>query len=218
MKATIIYYTSNREKPEFEQKIREKILKLKANLPLISISQKPINFGINLCVGNVGISNHNLFRQIQIACKIATTPFVISTEADCLYPPEYFKFTPPSVDECYKFSNLYILNEWGKGEYSGFYEKEVAPFAQITGRKHFIKEIDMVLKGRGFWGRQHKLGRERPLELFRRRRWQVVRLKTPAVSLKTGDGMNNHTKIIEPPVDEIPYWGKASDMRREMFI
>lgn len=212
---TIIYYTSNREDPEFEGMIRHKLLQSKGDTPLISVSHKPIDFGINLSVGVKQACNHNLFRQIQIGAKIATTPFIIFAESDCLYPPDYFKFKPDDINESYKFKNLFILNEWGVGEYSGFYNKEIGTFAQITGREHLIKEIDFVLDGRPFWDKRRK---ERPLELFRRRRWKEVYLDTPVVSLKTGKGMSKHTKIIEPPVDNIPYWGNCHELRKEMFL
>ena len=131
---TIIYYTSNREDEKFEKNIRDRILASSGGLPIVSVSQKPIDFGHNVCIGDVGACNHNLFRQIQVACLTAKTPYVLSCEADCLYPDDYFKYVPNDVNKCYKFTPLYILNEWGKYEYSGFYRKDVAPFAQICGR------------------------------------------------------------------------------------
>ena len=91
---SIIYCSSNREHPKFEQRIKDNILKVRGNLPIISVTQKPINFGKNICVGNVGVSGFNFFRQSLIACEEAKTKFVISAEADCLYPPGYFQFIP----------------------------------------------------------------------------------------------------------------------------
>jgi len=58
-RTTIIYYTANREDERFEQVIRENILRVSEGLPIISVSQKPIDFGQNICVGNVGVSNQN---------------------------------------------------------------------------------------------------------------------------------------------------------------
>lgn len=212
--STIIYYTSNRENKEFEKKIRDNILKVCGDMPIISVSHEPIDFGENICVGKRETSNHNLFRQIQIGAKFATTPFIHFAEADCLYPPEYFKFTPNRFRESHKCTNLYILNEWGKDEYSGYYPKEIGTFAQVSDRIHLIKEIDHVLTGRPFWDTRRK---ERPLELFRRRRWKLFDIENPVVSLKTENGMNKHTKIVEPPIDEIKYWGEAHKLRKEMF-
>jgi len=66
------------------------------------------------------------------------------------------------------------------------------------------------------WDTRHRS--ERPLELFRRCRWKLFHIDNPIISLKTGNGMSNHTRIIEPPVDEIPYWGSADKIRKEYFI
>lgn len=214
-KATIIYYTSNREKPEFEDKIRANLQMVCGDIPIISVSHEPIDLGINISVGKREACNHNLFRQIQIGAKLATTPFVIHAESDCLYPPDYFKFKLTDVNQSYKLDNNYILNEWGVDEYKGFYKKEFGTFAQITGRIHLIKEIDDVLVGRPFWDKRRK---ERPIELFRRHRWKMVHNENPVVSLKTFDGMNKHTKIVEPPINDIPYWGSDDKLRKRMFV
>ena len=81
---TILYYTSNRENEEFEEKIRQNILENCGDLPIISISQKPIDFGKNICVGDVGHSYLNEWRQILIGAKKARTKHVILCEADFL--------------------------------------------------------------------------------------------------------------------------------------
>ena len=107
---TVIYYTSNREKPEFENIIRQKILKTIGNTPLISVSHKPIKFGQNICVGDVGLSDYNIYRQMQLGCLEAKTKYVCTAEADCLYPPTgYFDFKPPENWTAGHYTNLYIL-------------------------------------------------------------------------------------------------------------
>ena len=137
--ATIIYYSSNREDPEFEKKVQETLLKNSNGLPIISVTQKPTNLGENICVGNVGASGFNMFRQVLLACKAATTEFVISAEADCLYPPDYFTFRPPRNDICYRNSNLYVMPDLRSYFFS---KKEGATHAQIVGREFYIKKLD----------------------------------------------------------------------------
>ncbi|MCK9371413.1 hypothetical protein M0R04_15975 [Candidatus Dojkabacteria bacterium] len=51
MSATIVYCSSNMEKEEFEGKIKENLVKVCGDLPIISVTQKPINLGTNICVG-----------------------------------------------------------------------------------------------------------------------------------------------------------------------
>ena len=214
MNTTIIYYTSNREDEALEQKIRDNILKVCGDTAIISVSHKPIDFGYNICVGEKEACNHNLFRQIEIGAKIAESDFVTFAEADCLYTKEYFAYIPDNINQTYKCDNNYILNEWGKNQYAGFYQKEVGTFSQVTGREYLLQEIKEILEGRPYWDRRRK---GKPLELFRYKRWELFHLDNPIVSLKTGKGMSKHTKIVEPPVDDIPYWGNCHDLRREMF-
>src|SRR3989344_5995103 len=137
-KATIIYYTSNRENPQFEQRVQENLLKVSGGLPIISVSQKPIKLGTNICVGDVGVSGFNMFRQVQFALTVAKTPFVISAESDCLYPPDYFEFVPPRLDACYRNSNLYVMPD--RRDFF-FYKKEGATHAQVVGREFYLKSL-----------------------------------------------------------------------------
>ena len=106
---TVIYYTSNREKPAFEAKIRQDLLLAIGDTPLISVSQQPIDFGRNICVGAVGQSEANAIRQFQIGAIAATTRFVCSAESDFLYAPERFAFCPDREDVFYGLTNWYVL-------------------------------------------------------------------------------------------------------------
>jgi len=206
---TIIYPTSNKENADFEKKIRDKILTVCGDIPIISVSQKPIDFGQNVCVGDVGASNFNYFRQVQIACQLAKTPFVIEAEADCLYSPSYFKFIPPKVDECYRNSNILILHRTG-----GFYKKTCSAFSQVVGREYYLSKLDKIFKDRPEWDEQSKRW---PSDAFES--WTLFQTEEPCISIKTGNGLRKQTKLISndsEPTD--PYWGSAEDLRRELSM
>lgn len=211
---TIIYYTSNREDETFESKIRQKLIEAVHGIPIVSVSQKPIDLGTNICVGDVGACDANLFRQIEIGCKIAQTPFVISAEADCIYPPEYFEFVPKSINEYYRFDNLYILNQWGQGEFKGFYKKDIAPFAQISGRELYINMIAKGLDGLPFW---NDPGHKVRIPLFLDRDWKTLHNKNPIINFKTTKGMRRYTKTYGQPIDKLPFWGSADKVRKEIW-
>lgn len=89
---TIVYYTGNTESSDFEDKIIENLIKQSGNIPIISVTQKPLNLGKNICVGNVGHSYFNAFRQILIGVKEVKTPYVIRAESDFIHSPSYFSF------------------------------------------------------------------------------------------------------------------------------
>ncbi|MEK7117085.1 MAG: hypothetical protein AAB837_02890 [Patescibacteria group bacterium] len=208
---TIIYYTSNRETPEFEQRIIDSILKVSGDLPIISISQKPIDFGENIVVGDVGVSGFNMFRQVLIGCEAAKTPFVISAEADCLYPPDYFQFVPERDDICYRNSNTYLLGH--RRDY--FYKKnEGGTWAQIIGREFYIRRLKELFDGAPKWCSEEKnfpKERGKGEDVFEK----IERFETanPCISIKSGKGMRHYSHSERVPIYDLPYWGDSKKFR-----
>lgn len=210
--ATIIYCSSNREKPDFEQRIRDNILKFCGDLPIISISQKPIkNFGKNIVVGDVGASGFNFFRQWQIGLREAKTRFVISAEADCIYPPDYFDYRPPKDDVCYRNSNLYVMPD--QRDYF-FYKGGGATHSQIIGRRYFLERLDKLFENAPQWSVEEKN--------FPKERWKkedVVdyiehyQTENPVIQIKTHRGMRYYTHSDRTPIPELPYWGNGKPLR-----
>lgn len=209
--ATIIDYTSNREDSGFEKRVQENLLKVCGDLPIISVSQKPIDLGKNICVGDVGVSGFNMFRQVQIACEAAKTTFVISAEADCLYPPDYFKFIPSNINACYRTSNLYVMPD--QRDYF-FYKKEGATHAQIVGRKFYLQTLAKLFKNAPKWSVEEK---NFPKERFRKAdvfdEILYWRTENPVFQIKTHEGMRYYTNSDRTPIPELPYWGSGSAAR-----
>ncbi len=71
---TVLYYSASTENEKFEEAVRQNILVQKGDLPLISVTQKPLpNFGQNICVGPQYNCYGNEFRQIQLGLKEVKT-------------------------------------------------------------------------------------------------------------------------------------------------
>lgn len=208
---TILYYTSNRENPEFEKRIQENLLRNCGGLPIISISHKPIDFGINICVGDIGVSGFNMFRQVLIGCEATSSKFVISAEADCLYPPDYFTFIPEKDDICYRNNNLYVMPDYK--DYF-FYKKEGATHAQIVGREFYIKRLKELFKNAPEWSIEEKN--------FPKERWgkedifdeiEYYKTENPVFQIKTHKGMRYYTHSERIPISSLPYWGNGEKVR-----
>ena len=204
-----IYYTSNHEDPEFEHKIQVSILEV-CDLPIISVSQKPIDFGENICVGDVGASGFNCFRQIQIACRAAKTRFVLSLEADCLYPPDYFEFVPERLDTVYRNTNIYVMPH--RKDY--WHCKSSQTAFQVAGRDFLLERLNFLLKDQPEFNTEMK---NFPKEIGHPflEGWEEFATKDPCFGIKTGQGMRNHTSSSSEKVYKLPLWGKASDVRKE---
>ena len=207
---TIIYVTSNRERPEFEKKIQEDILSKCGDTPIVSVSQKPINFGKNICVGDVGTSGYNFCRQVLIACQNATTPYVTHAEADCLYSPDYFTFIPPRLDACYRNKNIYVQkynNDW-------FRKKNSSTFSSVVGREFYVKRLEELFEGMPKWNTEMKdFPKEIGKLLFNS--YEFFETKYPCISFKTGQGMRKHSPAGSTPIYELPYWGSVKKLREK---
>lgn len=209
MDTTVIYYTSNREKPDFENKIQQSLLKVIGKTPLISVSQKPIDFGQNICVGDVGTSDHNIYRQMQLGCLKAKTKYVCTAEADCLYPPTgYFDFVPPDENAAYHYMNVWILY---KGSHI-FKRKAFSLCALFSNREYLLQRLDRVLKGLPEWSLK------KPHPLFHRYLgWTPFTNKLPVINIKTKEGMRWFTGTEKIEKKSLPHWGEALKLEKELW-
>lgn len=214
---TVVYYTANKEKEDFESKIREKLLESISGLPLISVSQKPLKgFGHNICVGEQPYCDASAHRQLLIGLKEAKTKFVLAAESDCLYPPEYFTFVPPEEDKAYRYSNIWLLFEWiGPQTMGKYWKKPFCEGAQTCGREYWIKAIEYALRKVNGWEER------RPGIIFNSFLEYSWESKNPVISCKTNQGLRKYAGTykadVHPPLDVLPYWGAASDMRSKFF-
>ena len=104
---TIIYYTANYISDWFYRHTINTLLEAIQDYPLITVSQKPMDLGENICVGNIGRSHLNIYRQILLGAKAARTRYVALAEDDILYPPSHFRIRPTS-DAVFN----YDVNKW----------------------------------------------------------------------------------------------------------
>ena len=210
---SIIYYTSNIEKPEFEDKIVKGILNASNGLPIISVSQKPMDFGTNICVGDVGYSYLNAFRQILLGCMVAKTDFVAMAESDCLYPKHgYFDYEPEDKNIVYSYNNVWILFKNEKLPF--FYRKEQTHGSLIYGREYLIKLIKRSLSGLPMWSRK-KVN----FPLFTdETKFKEFCANDPIINVVTGANGRKGTELMKVnPRNKFNYWGRSSDLKVRLF-
>lgn len=213
---TAIYYTAHLEHPPTEQAIREKHLESAGDVPIISVSQQPLDFGTNICVGNVGVSDLNAFRQCQLGVQQAKTKYVCPIEADFLYPPAYFQFEPPRDDTLYLMNPIYVL--WcQKRHVRRFFKKAVgsegaavgSEGAMVVARDYLLKVFDAMLEGCPQWAPDGAHFHH----MLHTGRWGKAQIDTPIVTLKTDRNMGRKTPICpQSQTLEIPYWGTVQEM------
>lgn len=210
----IIYVSSNREDNRFEEKIRQNILSV-TNLPIISVTQKPVNFGRNIVVGNVGVSGFNMFRQILIGLKASDADYVIGCESDCLYPPDYFEFVPPDLRTVYRSDKTFIL-PYKRGCFYG--KPNGTSLCQIIGREYYIEILESLFESAPTWTTGEKsFPKERrgQYDIIKKNEIKYFSHSNPIISFKTGKGMRHLSNGQGEDVCNLPYWGTADFIRRK---
>lgn len=208
--STVVYYTSNTENEQFEKKIRDEIWKNKGDLPLISVSRKPIDFGTNVCVGDIPHCDLSAFKQLLTGLKEVKTQFAHAAESDALYPPEYFSFIPPTNDNVYRYKNVWVFWRWiGTFHKNLFWKKQYTEGAQCCGTKFWIESLEKLLK----LLETNKIRAEafHTFDLFN---WTA---QNPVITIKTGNSLRNRTSTYNISTDVLPYWGTATDLRNRLW-
>ncbi len=221
---TLLYYTSNTAPERFLANIRGHLIEGPGkDLPIISVSQKPIDFGTNICVGEIGQSIYNIYKQILIGAKVAITPWIACCEDDSLYNLEHFSYRPKDIF-AYNINRLNIHKDiFFYRRRAGFcmciaptelliktLETRFQKYPERSDSSHLLREN---LVGFGEPGRSEaKLGLPPvPLEIFT--------TKIPTMTFSHRYGVGGVRKIMARDIvtAEDPYWGKAIDLWNHMY-
>jgi hypothetical protein len=215
MDITILYYTANVENELFEQRIRDNILASKGELPLVSVSQKPLNFGYNICVGRHEPCYINEFRQIQIGLKEIKTKYVLTAEADTLYPPDYFRFVPTVEGKYYRYNNVWVSYYKNENDTNPkYYFKGFSDGSQLIDRDLWLEILDKLFKGKKFWNTKDT----RLDKVYGKTRRNDTWGGYPVVTFKTKNNISANTKLEKiVPRFNLEYWGNIKNLRRRMF-
>lgn len=199
---TIIYYTSNTEKESFESKVRDRILKVSGGIPIISVSQKPLNFGKNICVGELEHGYKSAFKQALIGCREAMTDYVIMCESDVLYPAKgYFDFQPTDLNTIYTYDNVWLM--WDREHRTRFYKHGTTCGSIILGREMYIEML-----------------KDGPPDFFKPEiKWEYF-TGEPMINIKTRNGISFGTTLTKgvKPIKSFPEWGTPADIIKKYEI
>lgn len=210
---TIIYYTANKIPEGFMKKVQKVLLEAAGDTPIISVSQKPIDFGENICIGDIGTSSKNIYKQILIGAKAAKTEFVATCEDDTLYHKSHFEYRPKD-----KFA--YNMHKWSVYTWTEMYsyKRRRSTAAMIAPRELLIKALEerFLIKESEDWnwaelGRyeQHLGVTVQPTEEFESNTPIVIFTHPEALGYGT---QGERKKMGTMRAFDVPFWGKASDL------
>jgi len=196
---TIVYYTASKEK--CESKVVEQIMKVKGDIPVISVSQKPLDFGKNICVGEIEHCYESAFKQALMGCKEAKTDYVVMCESDCLYPPKYFDFKPTDLNTIYTYDNVWLM--WNREQRTRYYKHGTTCGSIVLGT-----ELYKVMLKDGM-----------PNFFDPKLKWETF-TGEPLINIKTRNGVSFGTTIEKGvrPVKSFPQWGTPEELRKRLCL
>lgn len=217
---TVIYLTTNQLPEYFAQYQRKLLLEAIGDFPLISVSRKPMEFGLNL-LDTDKQGYINIYRQMLRAAKVATTPYVAIAEDDVLYPPDHFTFHRPKPDHFAYNQNRFALFTWGKPTYN--WRNRKSNCSLIAPRQLMIEALEeRFAKYPGETMPVEYVG-----ELGRSRvdNWLGVTVRkcdevysgTSVIQINhngaTEERQSRRRKALGPiKAFDMPYWGKAEEL------
>lgn len=214
---TVLYLTAN-EVPEVWAEYQRSVLNrvIYTRYPLISISRKPINFGKNI-LDTEEKSIFNIYKQMLVGAKIATTPYVAVVEDDVLYAYDHFEFRPPLDAFAYDMNRLGLFT-WKKDPMY-FWKNRVSNSMLIAPRELMIEALEERIKSPMFYKIHGELGRnniESKMGVTLRNKIEFYS-ETSSIRFDHDFGYDHaarHHRKKEGPIKayDIPGWGKASEL------
>jgi hypothetical protein len=110
--------------------------------PIVSVSQKPLDFGTNICVGDLPRVAVSIDTQMLRGLEAIDTPYVAVAEHDCIYSSEHFEWRPPDLEHFWYNNNVWLVQYQNPrfpqydGMYSYFGNRKVQS-QLICGTKNF---------------------------------------------------------------------------------
>lgn len=136
---TVIFLTVNRVPDEWMKYHNKVLLESIDNYPLITISKKPMDLGLNI-IQEEPESSSNIYRQLLRGAKMANTPYIAMAEDDVLYNHEHFHAFRPEMDTFAYNMSRWSLFTWGEPIYS--YKHRVGNFSLIAPRDLTIEALE----------------------------------------------------------------------------
>jgi len=89
----IVYFTNNKCDKVIMDAVIKRLNKICADMEIISVSHKPMNFGKNV-VMDLPSEAQSIFKQIYRGLQESKADVIYLAEHDVLYHPSHFEFEP----------------------------------------------------------------------------------------------------------------------------
>lgn len=216
---TVIFLTLNKTPRKWAEFQMRQLKDAIQDLPIISVSRLPMNFGTNL-LDTKPPCYSNIYRQILRASKIAETKYVAVAEDDVLYSKNHFIRFRPQDDEVAYNRNRWSLFSWGEPVYS--LRNRISNCSLIAPRELLIEALTerfaLPKLHEGLMGEVGRNDLERKLGITQRKQVEffsnisIIQLNHPeGTEQRQKEQRKAHAEIR---AYDIPHWGKAENIQR----
>ena len=140
---TIIFLTVNKVPDGWAKYHREVLEEAIGDTPIITISRKPMEWGINL-IQKEEPSVNNIYKQVLRGTKVAKTPYIAIAEDDVLYHETHFMNRPSNMDTFTYNSHRWGLHTWGIPTF--YWKDRISNACLIAPRELVVKSLEMRFK------------------------------------------------------------------------
>ena len=214
-----MYISASEIPTEWQRWQISKLLEAAGDIPIISVTRKPLNLGTNL-IDRDPRSLWNIYVQMLRAAKIATTPFVAMAEDDTLYTKEHFNEYRPHNDAVSYDRARWSLFVWEKNPIYCMRQR-ISNCSLIASRLYLIDALEERIdkhpipptKWVGEVGRE-KVDRALGVTIRNKEEWYC---NNPIIQLNHINGSDDTQqkrwkKHGQMKAYDIPYWGKAKNI------
>lgn len=224
---TVVYYSANVAPVAFRASVLARLIEVTEGLPMVAVTHGPVPVEVENDI-IVDLPRHHLsiYRQALTGAKAAKTKYIALCEDDVLYSPEHFKHRSQPGKFAYNM-NYWNITTWGDPIFT----------QKLGGRRNLgnlICERDLFIRAMeerflrwpddskidlGVWAEPSKYERQldvpvREYEAFCTNPPNIMFSHETALSFA---GLGTRKRAGEIRAVEVPYWGKASEIR-SMYV
>lgn len=219
---TIIYYTANLIHEKFFNNTKKALLVAARDLPIISVSQQPVDIGANICIGRIGQGYINIYKQALIGAYAADTRFIAMAEDDILYSPDHFICHTPTHGTFAYNVNVESMFTWveppvfghknRRNLHSLICERDLFIAAMEERFAKYPNECDIKHK---YWSEPGKYEDTLGVTV---QKSELFESEIPNIAFSHKDGysfkhLGTRKRLDTERKAELPYWGSAEHVK-----
>ena len=186
------------------------------NLEIISVSQKPMNFGKNI-VMDLPSETQSIFKQIYRGLQETKAEIVYLAEHDVLYHPSHFEFEPRYKAHFYYNSNIWQVDaETGQA----LFKRSKRTSQLVIYKDALIQYLDKLRERIEKGGYKSSLGvspMTHQIHGIRNRGLRSFTSEYPNIDIRHKDNLSKFVHTNEELFDSVHGWGKTLGRFKEFL-